>query len=59
MFGPVYKRKEGEIQPGINLHVFNLVLRLPFIIALNGLIMFKGCCYVPFVSASSQYCKNI
>lgn len=31
MFGPVYKRKEGEIQPGINLHVFNLVLRLPFI----------------------------
>ena len=31
MFGPVYKRKEGEMQPGINLHIFKLVLRLPFI----------------------------
>lgn len=43
MFGPVYKRQEGEIQPGINLHIFNLVLRLPlFTIVLNGPIMFKG-----------------
>lgn len=31
MFGPVYKRKEGEIQPGINLHMFKFVLRLPFV----------------------------
>lgn len=31
MFGPVYKRKEGEMQPGINLHIFKLVFRLPFI----------------------------
>ena len=31
MFGPVYKRKEGEIQPGIYFNVFNLVLRMPFI----------------------------
>ena len=57
MFGPVYKRKEGEIQPGINLHVFNLVLRLPFIH-----YRFEWPDYVQgllFVSASSQYCKNI
>ena len=31
MFGPIYKRQSGDIQPGINLHVFGLVLRLPFI----------------------------
>lgn len=31
MFGPVYKRKDGEIQPGINLHIFKLCFRLPFI----------------------------
>lgn len=31
MFGPIYKRKDGERQPGINLHVFGLVFRLPFI----------------------------
>ena len=31
MFGPIYKRKEGEMQPGINLHIFHFVLRLPFV----------------------------
>jgi hypothetical protein len=31
MFGPVYKRNEGEMQPGIHLHIFHFVLRLPFV----------------------------
>lgn len=50
MFGPVYKRKDGEIQPGINLHIFKLfsVSHLS-IIGLNGLIMYKVYCFVPFV----------
>ena len=50
MFGPMFARKAGEIQPGIKLPIFNLVFRLPFIhYRFEWPIMFKDYCYVRFV----------